>query len=149
MGVQLPDDLLQLLKSGKMVGVLATFSEKGMPNTMPIQWIYPKGTESILLTIHKDHASYHNMVWQKKVVFCFMGEGNVAYSVIGRVGVVRAPSMINPLMNVVRADIIEVKDDHSVLVDIDKGIQWRYVSSEAEELGQALMEELHELAELL
>jgi flavin reductase (DIM6/NTAB) family NADH-FMN oxidoreductase RutF len=148
-GVQLPDDLLTLLKTGKVVGVLATFSEKGVPNTMPVQWIYPKGSESILLTIHKEHTSYHNMVWQKKVMFCLIGEGNIAYSVLGRVGVVRAPSMINPLMNVVRADIIEVKSDRSQLVNINAGLQWSYVSPEAEELGEALMEELHDLATVL
>jgi hypothetical protein len=149
MGVQLPDDLLQLLKTGNVIGVLATFSEKGIPNTMPIQWICPKDSESILLTIHKEHTSYHNMVWQKKVMFCFIGEGNIAYSVLGRVGVVRAPSMVNPLMNVVRADIIEVKSDRSLLVDIEKGIQWRYVSPDAQELSQAIMEELHDLAAVL
>lgn len=148
-GVQLPDDLLSLLKSGKMVGVLATFSEKGVPNTMPIQWMYAKGLESILITIHKEHTSYHNMVWQKKVMFCFLGENNVTYSVLGRAGVVRAPSLVNPLMNVVRVDIIEVKNDRSFLTSIDSGIHWKYISPEAQELGQALIEELQDLATIL
>ena len=38
-----------------------------------------------------------------------MAAGNVAYSILGRVGVVRAPSMVHPLMNVVRVDIIDIK----------------------------------------
>jgi hypothetical protein len=66
-GVKLPNDLVDVLKSGKSVGVLATFSEKGLPHTTPIQCVYPKGVESILISIHKDHDGYHNMVWQKKV----------------------------------------------------------------------------------
>ena len=65
-GVKLPDDLLEVLKKGKTVGILATFSEKGLPHTTPIQCLYPKGLESILISIHKDHQGYHNMVWQKK-----------------------------------------------------------------------------------
>lgn len=148
-GIQLPDDLYTMLKAGKSVGVLATFSENGTPDTMPITWVYPKQRESILLTIHKDHQTYINMVWQKKVIFCFLGENNVSYSVLGRAGVVRAPSMVNPLMNVVRIDIIEIKSEQSVLTLVDSGVQWSYISPEAQELGDALMDELKDLAETL
>lgn len=148
-GIKLPQDLTDILKSGNAVGVLATFSEKGLPHTTPIQCVYPKGSESILLSIHKDHDGYHNMVWQKKVMLCFMGEGNVAYSILGRAGVVRAPSMVHPLMNVVRIDIIDIKSDRSVLTKIDAGIKWSFTSWEAEELFKGLLGELKELAQEL
>jgi hypothetical protein len=145
-GVRLPDDLIQVLKQGKTVAVLATFSEKGVPHTTPIQTIYPKGPESILLSIHKEHQGYHNMVWQKKVMISVLDENNVAYSILGRAGVVRAPSLVHPLMNVVRIDIIDIKCDRSVLVNIDSGVRWHYTSAEAEELLGGLMNELKELA---
>lgn len=148
-GVKLPEDLINVLKAGKTVGVLATFSEKGLPHTTPIQCVYPKGAESILMTIHKDHAGYHNMVWQKKVMLCFMDEDNVAYSVLGRAGVVRAPSLVHPLMNVVRIDIIDIKSDRSVLTKVDSGVRWSYTSPEAEELSVGLMNELKDLARVL
>ncbi|MFI5332769.1 MAG: pyridoxamine 5'-phosphate oxidase family protein [Candidatus Babeliales bacterium] len=148
-GVKLPDDLIEVLKGGKTVAVLATFSEKGLPHTTPIQCIFPKGLESILITIHKDHTGYHNMVWQKKVMLCFMDEGNVCYSVLGRAGVVRAPSTVHPLMNVVRIDIIDIKSDRSVLTKVDAGIRWSYTSWEAEELSKALINELKDLAKVL
>ncbi len=148
-GVKLPEDLLNVLKKEKTIAVLATFSEKGLPNTTPIQCIYPKGLESILLSIHKDHVGYQNMVWQKKVMICFLDEGNVAYSVLGRAGVVRAPSLVHPLMNIVRVDIIDIKSDRSVLTKVESGVGWNYASWEAEELLKALMNELKELAEML
>lgn len=148
-GVKLPEDLLGLLKSEQAVAILATFSEKGLPHTTPIQCVYPKGSESILMSIHKDHAGYHNMVWQKKVMLCFLGQGNVAYSILGRAGVVRAPSLVHPLMNVVRIDIIDIKCDRSILTRVDNGIQWSYLSPEAEELTVALMTELKDLARTL
>lgn len=147
-GIKLPDDLVKVLKNGT-VGVLSTFSDKGLPHTTPIQCVYPKGQEGILISIHKDHTGYHNMVWQKKVMICIMDEGNVAYSVLARAGVVRAPSLVHPLMNVVRLDIIDIKSDRSVLVKVDKGLQWTYTSSDAEELSKALLLELKELAEAL
>lgn len=145
-GVKLPNDLIEILKKEQTVGILATFSEKGLPHTTPIQCIYPKGSESILMTIHKDHAGYHNMVWQKKVMISFLEEGNVAYSVLGRAGVVRAPSLIHPLMNVVRIDIIDIKSDRSVLCRVDSGVRWTYTSADAQELSRSLMNELQDLA---
>jgi len=145
-GVKLPEDLLEVLKKGQTVGVLATFSEKGLPHTTPIQCLYPKGLESILISIHKDHQGYHNMVWQKKVMICFMDENNVAYSVLGRAGVVRAPSEVHPLMNVVRLDIIDIKSDCSVLMKVDSGVRWSYTSWEAEELSTSLFNELKDIA---
>jgi hypothetical protein len=148
-GVKLPEDLVEVLKKGETVGVLATFSEKGLPHTTPIQTLYPKDRESILITIHKDHTGYHNMVWQKKVMMCFLDENNVAYSVLGRAGVVRAPSAVHPLMNVVRIDIIDIKSDRSVLTKVESGVKWSYTSPEAEELLHALSGELKDLSKTL
>ena len=148
-GVKLPEDLVGALKTGNTVAVLATFSEKGLPHTTPLQCMYPKGNESILLSINKNHAGYHNMVWQKKVMLCFLDENNVAYSILGRAGVVRAPSSVHPLMNVVRLDIIDIKSDRSELTRVDSGVRWSYTSWEAEELSKALMNELKELAQTL
>lgn len=148
-GVKLPDDLVASLKSEKVVAILATFSEKGLPHTTPIQCIYPKGLESILMSLHKEHTGYHNMVWQKKVMLCFLDDNNVAYSVLGRAGVVRAPSNVHPMMNVVRIDIIDIKSDRSVLTRVDSGVKWSYTSAEAEELTKGLMDELKELARTL
>lgn len=148
-GIKLPDDLVQVLKKEMTVAILSTFSEKGLPHTTPIQCIYPKGSESILMSIHKDHTGYHNMVWQKKVMLCFLDENNVAYSILGRAGVVRAPSVVHPLMNIVRIDIIDIKSDRSVLVHVDSGVRWSYTSPEAEELSNALMNELKELSQTL
>jgi hypothetical protein len=148
-GVKLPDDLAELLKKENTVATLATFSEKGLPHTTPIQCIYPKGSESLLMTIHKDHTGYHNMVWQKKIMLSFLAEGNIAYSILGRAGVVRAPSMVHPLMNVVRIDIIDIKSDRSILTCVEEGVKWTYTSLEAEELIRSLFGELKELAKTL
>ncbi len=145
-GVKLPEDLVEVLKKERTVAVLSTFSERGLPHTTPISCIYPKGQESLLITIHKEHTGYHNMVWQKKVMLCFMAENNVAYSILGRAGVVRAPSRVHPLMNVVRIDIIDIKSDRSILTRIDSGVTWTYTSAEAEELINAIFDELKELS---
>ena len=89
------------------------------------------------------------MVWQKKVMMCFLDQDNVAYSVLGRAGVVRAPSEVHPLMNVVRIDIIDMKSDRSPLTRVDSGVRWSYTSWEAEELTNGLYNELKQLSETL
>lgn len=148
-GIKLPDDLITLLQKEKTVATLATFSEKGLPHATPVHTIYPKSGDSILMTIHKESVGYHNMVWQKKVMLSFLGKDNIAYGVLGRAGVVRAPSQVHPLMNVVRIDVIDVVSDKSVLINVDSGVAWSYSSVEAEELGVALMNELKELVKTL
>ena len=40
-GIKLPDDLVDFLRTERCLGILATFSEKGIPNTTPIQCVYP------------------------------------------------------------------------------------------------------------
>ncbi|MBT4594484.1 hypothetical protein HOD08_01240 [bacterium] len=148
-GVKLPEDLVALLKKQKAVAVLGTFSERGVPNTTPIQCVVPKGDDSLLMAIHKEHGGYRNMVWQKKVILCFLAEGNIAYSVLGRAGVVRAPSMVHPLMNIVRIDIIDIKCDRSILTRVDQGISWSYTSAEAREMISHIFGELNDLARTL
>ena len=148
-GVKLPEDLLELLKKEKTIAILSTFSERGLPHTTPLQCIYPKGEESLLISIHKEHAGYHNMVWQKKVMLCFLGENNVAYSILGRAGVVRAPSQVHPLMNIVRIDIIDIKCDRSILARVEQGVTWSYTSDEARQLVESLFVELKELSRSL
>lgn len=149
MGVKLPDDLYNVIAAGKTTAVLATFSETGVPNTTPMQTLYPKGRESILMSIHKEHSGYQNMVWQKKVMLCFLDADNVAYSVLGRAGVVRAPSHVHPLMNVVRVDIIDIKSDRSVLSRVESGAYWSYTSEDAKELSESLRDELISLSKTL
>ena len=148
-GVKLPEELRELLTKEKSIAILATFSERGLPHTTPIQCVYPKGDESLLMSIHKEHTGYHNMVWQKKVMLCFLGENNIAYSILGRAGVVRAPSEVHPLMNIVRIDIIDIKSDRSILTKVDNGITWNFTSPEAEELVNALFAELKTLSKSL
>lgn len=148
-GVKLPEELTEILKKEKIVAILATFSERGLPHTTPLQCIYPKGQESLLISIHKEHKGYHNMVWQKKVMLCVLAEENTAYSILGRAGVVRAPSSVHPLMNIVRIDIIDIKCDRSILTRVDGGVSWSFTSPEAEELVKSLFNELKELSQSL
>jgi hypothetical protein len=147
-GMHLPLDLFEILKRGTRC-ILATFSEQGVPRTTPLHYMYPKGFDSILITIEKDHSSYLDMIWQKKVNLNFLHDGDISYSVLGRAGVVRAPSMVHPYMNIMRIDVMDVRNNKSLLARIDHGVSWSYNSLESEELYRNLVCELKELAKTI
>jgi len=147
-GMQLPLDLFHILQQ-RVRCILATFSEQGVPRTTPIHYLYPRGLDSILITIEKDHSSYLDMVWQKKVNLSFMESGDISYSVLGRAGIVRAPSFVHPYMNIIRIDVMDVRSHKSVIARIDQGISWIYNSLEAQKLSENLMSELEELSRKL
>jgi hypothetical protein len=52
-------------------------------------------------------------------------------------------------MNVVRIDIIDIKSDQSVLSTIDKGVQWSFTSSDAQDVIDSIFQELRELGRTL
>jgi hypothetical protein len=143
---KLPENLLALLHEGKTVVVLATFNDQGEPHQMPLSCIYPAGKEGFLTAIQPEHMSYNNLVWQKKVSLCFLAEGNIAYTILGRAGVVRAPSKTHPLMNIVRIDLIDFKSNVNVLQTVESRVTTRPTSAEADDLLSALLQELKELA---
>ena len=146
--MQLPLDLFEIIKQGTRC-ILATFSEQGVPRTTPLHYLYPRGFDSILITIEKDHSSYLDMIWQKKVTLSFLCAGDISYSVLGRVGVVRAPSLVHPYMNIMRIDVVDVRNNKSVIARIDQGTRWIYNSPEAEDLSINLIKELKELARII
>lgn len=145
---QLPAMLYDIIKHGTWA-ILATFTEKGVPRTTPLHYIYPKGLESLLITIEKYHSSYLDMVWQKKVRLNFFVPGDTSYSILGRTGVVRAPSSVHPLFHVVRIDVVDIDYDKYCIATIHDTLQWNYVSPEAEELSMSIMHELEDLAKIL
>ena len=147
-GMQLPLDLFHILQQGTRC-ILATFSEQGVPRTTPLYHMYPRGFDSILIAIEKDHSSYIDMVWQKKVNLSFLDSGDISYSVLGRSGVVRAPSFVHPYMNIMRIDVMDVRNHRSIIARIDQGISWIYNSLEAQKLSESIIEELKEVAKVL
>lgn len=79
----------------------------------------------------------------------FMDEPDVAYSILMRAGVMRAPSLVHPFMNIVRLDAIDIKCDRYVLSEIITGVRQKITFQDAQELYDALMGELKELSRTL
>lgn len=144
--IQLPLDLIAALKNGNVTCILATFSDKGLPYAAPIHFIYPVGMSSLIFSIDKKSMSYKHLIWQKKITICFMAKGNMVYSVIGRAGVIKAPSEWHPDMYVVRMDTVTVYKERSQLIKVDSAARVSPATNEVGELQGAMMEELEAMA---
>lgn len=144
-GIEMTDEIYNIIKSGKIVGLLTTFSETGTPHLTPISTIFPKNKESVLLAMLVDSIGYKNMVWQKKVVFSII-EASMSVHMVCRAGVVRAPSRTHPEINIVLIDIIDIIEENMALISIKEGITWSQISPEMKVLYDTLMSELHECA---
>jgi hypothetical protein len=147
-GVEIDPDTLKALQNGKIAGLLTTYSDKGLPLLSVVTALTFKNRESILMAILSDTLMYKNIVWQKKVMLTFLEVGNLVVNIIGRAGVLRAPSNTHSLMHIIQIDVIDFCLEHPMLITIDNGIKWRYVSSEAKVLHDALIKELNECAKL-
>jgi hypothetical protein len=144
-GVEIDYDVFKELQSTKLVGYLTTYSDKGMPLLSLVSTIVLKNREGILMAILADTPAYKNIVWQKKVMLSFFESHNLVLNIIGRAGVVRAPSKTHPLMNIVQIDLIGFCQEAAPsLITITSGIKYGFVSREAKELHDALIKELNE-----
>lgn len=147
-GVEIDQDTFKALQSNKLTGLLTTYSDKGMPLLSVVIALVFKNKESILMAVLSDTLMYKNIVWQKKVMLSFFEPGNLVVNIIGRAGVLRAPSNTHSLMHIIQIDLIDFCLEYPTLITIDNGIKWRYVSPEAKVLHDALIKELHECAKL-
>jgi hypothetical protein len=147
-GVEIDQDTFKALHTGKIAGFLTTYSDKGMPLLSMVTPLVFKNKESILIAVTSDTIMYKNIVWQKKVMLSFFEANNLVVNIIGRAGVLRAPSNTHSLMHIIQIDLIDFCLEYPMLITIDNGVKWRYVSSEAKVLHDALIKELNECAKL-
>lgn len=148
-GIEMSQETFLGIKNNRLVGMLTTYSDKGLPNLMPISTLYPKNRESIIVALPSNSEAYKNMVWQKKVVLSFVESFPLNVHIIARAGILRAPSQVHPMMHIAQIDLIDIVHDDSLIVAIETGIRWKHISFETKALHDAIMAELHECAETL
>lgn len=145
-GVEIDLEIYKTLNNIKLTGFLTTFSDKGIPMSTIVTTLIFKNRESLLLAIMNDTITYKNIVWQKKIMLSFYESNNLILSIIGRAGVLKAPSNTHPMMHIIQIDLIDFFNESPMLISIESGIKWRYISNDAKKLHDALIKELHEYA---
>ncbi len=148
-GIEIPQEISDIVKSEKCLALIATFSEKTLLHMTPISTICQKNKESFLIAMLSDNIGYKNLVWQKKVLVSFLESPEITIHIVGRAGIVRAPSKTHPLIHIAQIDIIDIIKEDSMLVHIDTGLKWKHISNEMKNLHEMIMKELYECAKVL
>lgn len=134
------------LNSKDKVAFLSTADANGIPDVVVVPFFIAKDEESLLFAISKEDPCYKNLIKNKKVILSLYDDGDFCLKILGRAGVVKAPSDTHPLMNIVRLDVIKMSEDKSPFLAVHQGIRIRYKDSKASRFGSAMMKELKKVA---
>jgi uncharacterized pyridoxamine 5'-phosphate oxidase family protein len=146
---KLPQNVIVKMNSEETFIFLGSVDINGIPNITPVSFVIVKDEESLLFAIHKEEQGYKNLVKSKKVALSFYQDADSVVSILGRAGVVKAPSDTHPLMNIVRVDVINLKIDQSSYLSVQIGIKPKYKDEKAKRFKNAMMTELKKVASQL
>ena len=102
--------------------VVATIDEDGAPRTAPFGSLRAITPSLLRLLIHRYHDTLTNIKRDGRVMVVLIAPPNVAVSVQGRARVVSEPWEADERYALVEIDVIEVKNDMPVKIDIESGI---------------------------
>lgn len=141
-GIHIPADIRR--QSMHSIAIVASFADDGTPHTSSVQYMYPKGSYSILMAVPSKSAAYYNMVWRKKISLCFISRGETC-NILGHIGVVKAPSEVLPSLSILRFDAITLWREERD--DITSGIGYRAANDDYADLADSILKELCALSE--
>jgi hypothetical protein len=147
MGVVIPPSTRKYLASPGCMGTLATFSREGVPHIGIVEYLYPKGLDGVFITLESGSKTHHNLLWQKRASLQLIHENNGCFSILGKAGVVRAPSVVHGGMQVFLLDAISVQRHPFMPIKMDRGVHLRPLDEECAYLKSLLIAELQEICE--
>ncbi|RMF94321.1 MAG: hypothetical protein D6734_08075 [Candidatus Schekmanbacteria bacterium] len=143
---KLSKELRSKLNEKDKIGILSAVDTNSVPNMTLIVFFISKDEESILFAIDKENPCYKNLVKNKKVVFGIYDNDNFCYKIVGRAGVVKAPSDTHPMMNIVRLDVITIQEETFPYMRVTNGIAIEYLDAKTTRFGNAMFKELKKVA---
>lgn len=147
MGVVIPPSTRNYLASTGCMGTLATFSRDGVPHIGIVEYLYPKGLDGVFITLESGSRTHHNLLWQKRASLNLMHGGNACYSILGKAGVVRAPSVVHGGMQVFLLDAISIEKHALMSIRVDQPVDLQPIDKECGYLKSLLIRELRDICE--
>lgn len=143
--IKLPQDLYTYLQRNPWT-MVASFCPKGIPVIHFASLLYPRYPDSLLMGVHHGSELYKNMVWQKMITCAFYYDDEISYTLLGRAGLVSAPSLSHPLIDIFRIDIISLKRETMPLLVIEKPAVISVRKNLSREMHQAVIDEMKQKA---
>lgn len=145
LGNQLTPQMITILNSGWVNGVLATVDEDGFARSAPIGTVRVVSPESVLIIMADNHQSTANLKRDRRVSISIVEREDQAFTFKGLAQLLK-PLDCSPNILVFRVTILEIKLDNSPVGRVDEGIKISIRSEKAQAFYRNLNKELEELA---
>ena len=142
LGSELDEQAFEQINARESTVVVATVSPDGFPNTTPIHLIIAVDRGTFLFAMNKNHQGLANIRREPKIMINLCEKKDLNISAKCNASVYRERMDCNDWMVVVKADIVEIKDDstHSFTTG---GIRYRCKTKKGEEFIRDVFDELN------
>lgn len=144
-GQELDERAFAQINARESTVVVATTSPNGYPNTTPIHLIIAPKKHTLLLAMNRDHQGLKNIRSDPKIMISLCEKDDLNISARCDARVLKERMDCNEHMCVVRADIVDIKDDstHSFTIS---GIRYRCKTEKGEAFIRGVFDELAHIA---
>ena len=121
--------------------VVATITDNGYPNTTPVHLITAVNKKTLLLAMNRKHQGVINIRHEPKIMLSLCEKNDLNISIRCDAEVFKERMECNPAMCIVKAGIIDIKDD-STHSETTRGIRYRCRTEKGKRFIQDVFDEL-------
>ena len=121
--------------------VVATITDNGYPNTTPVHLITVVNIKTLLLAMNRKHQGVINIRHEPKIMLSLCEKNDLNISIRCDAEVFKERMECNPAMCIVKAGIIDIKDD-STHSETTRGIRYRCRTEKGKRFIQDVFDEL-------
>lgn len=140
-GEELDEKSFKQFRAREGTVVVATITSNGYPNTTPVHLVTAVNKKTLLLAMNRNHQGVINIRQESKAMLSLCEKDDLNISVRCNMVVFKENMECNPAMCIVKAGIIDIKDDstHSETIC---GIRYRCKTERGKRFIQDVFNEL-------
>jgi hypothetical protein len=145
LGPELEERAFKQINARESTVVVATMSPNGYPNTTPIHLIIASSRRTFLLAMNRNHQGLKNIRCDPKIMVSMCEKEDLNFSARCNASVYKEEMACNGSMCVVKADIVDIKDDstHSFTTS---GIRYKCKTEKGKDFIKDVFDELQAIA---
>lgn len=139
---RLPANIYNFFQSNTMTGVASTIDDDGYPRGAPMSLFYALDDRTLVMGTQNGSQTFKNAERSGKIALTFFNEGDIAFSLRGRVRVFKRTMESSKYLGILVVEIEAVKSDVAVDVEVSEGIKIKYRSPKWEDFINRVLKEL-------
>ncbi|NLK51199.1 MAG: pyridoxamine 5'-phosphate oxidase family protein [Syntrophomonadaceae bacterium] len=139
---RLPANIYNFFQSNTMTGVASTIDDDDYPRGAPMSLFYALDDRTLVMGTQNGSQTFKNAERSGKIALTFFNEGDIAFSLRGRVWVFKRTMESSKYLGILVVEIEAVKSDVAVDVEVSEGIKIKYRSPKWEDFINRVLKEL-------